>query len=63
MLSVSLFLYFSSDKLAKHTKKCVVLFSSFNLFLISKKGVGVYKAFNFNDLTLLFYGAILLRHS
>ena len=52
-----LFFFFSLDKLAKH--------SSSNLFLVSllqsqyKRGMGVYKVFNSNDLTLLFYSVYI----
>ena len=61
MLSVSLFFYFSSDKLAKNTLKMCVLFLSSNLLLACllqswhKRGVSVYKVFNSNDLTVFSY--------
>ena len=60
MLSISLSVYFSSDKLAKLTDEICVLFSSSNLPLDCllqswhKRDVGVNKVFNCSDLTLLF---------
>ena len=66
ILSVSLFFYFSSDKLNKLIEKNVfILFSFSNLILVSllqswqKRTVGVYKVFNSNHLTLLFYSVYL----
>ena len=57
MLSVSLFFYFLSDKLAKHNQKYVFVFIwKFSLSLcvtvIPQKGRGVNNVFNSSDLTL-----------
>ena len=66
MLSVSIFSknFYQINLLNIH-KKMFVLFSSSNLLLVCllqswhKRNVGVYKVFNSNDLTLLFYSVYL----
>ena len=58
MLSVSLFFIFHQTKLLNIHNNLFVLFSSSNLLLVCllqslyKRGMGVYKVFNSNDLTL-----------
>ena len=65
MLSVSLYDYFSSYKIAKYALKKCVLFSSSNLLLVcllqkqQKRCMGVYKPCNSTDLMLSFFKVYL----
>ena len=56
-------IFFSLDKLAKHASKNVcfhlLIYSQFLLQSQYKRGMGVYKVFNSNDLTLLFYSVYI----
>ena len=59
MLSVSLYAYFSSYKIAKYALKKCVLFSSSNLLLVCLLTMGVYKPCNSTDLMLSFFKVYL----